>query len=41
MAPKLVIADLDGTLFDTVAVNGEAYRCALAEAGYDLAPGAL
>ena len=38
MMPKLVIVDLDGTLFDTLSVNGEAYRRALAEAGYDLPP---
>ena len=38
MTPKLVIVDLDGTLFDTVGVNGEAYRRALAGAGYDLPP---
>lgn len=38
MTPELIIVDLDGTLFDTIAVNGEAYRRALAEAGYDLPP---
>lgn len=36
MTPKLVIVDLDGTLFDTIGVNGEAYRRALAEAGYTM-----
>lgn len=36
MTPKLVIVDLDGTLFDTIGVNGEAYRRALAEAGYEM-----
>ena len=32
--PKLVLVDLDGTLFDTVAVNAASYRAALAELGY-------
>jgi HAD superfamily hydrolase (TIGR01509 family) len=31
---KLVIVDLDGTLFDTVGVNAESYRRALAEQGF-------
>ncbi|MGN0975390.1 MAG: HAD family hydrolase [Gemmiger sp.] len=30
----LVIVDLDGTLFDTVSVNAESYRRALAEQGF-------
>lgn len=30
----LVIVDLDGTLFDTVAVNAAGYRAALAELGF-------
>lgn len=30
----LIIADLDGTLFDTVAVNAASYRAALAELGF-------
>lgn len=36
MTPKLIIVDLDGTLFDTIGVNGAAYRRALAEAGYEM-----
>ena len=31
---KLVLVDLDGTLFDTVAVNAASYRAALAELGF-------
>ncbi|MDD4850470.1 MAG: HAD family phosphatase [Gemmiger sp.] len=31
---KLVLVDLDGTLFDTVAVNAASYRSALQEQGY-------
>lgn len=30
----LICVDLDGTLFDTVAVNGAAYRAALTELGF-------
>lgn len=33
---KALMFDLDGTLVDTSRVNAEAYRCALAEAGYNL-----
>ena len=33
---KLIIVDMDGTLFDTKDVNYLAYRQALAEYGYDL-----
>lgn len=33
---KLIIADLDGTLFDTVEVNYRSYKKALNEVGYDL-----
>lgn len=33
---KLIIVDLDGTLFDTKDVNFHAYRQALAEHGFDL-----
>lgn len=32
----LIAVDLDGTLFDTVAVNAESYRRALAEEGFPL-----
>ena len=31
--PKLILVDLDGTLFDTVAVNAASYRAALEEVG--------
>lgn len=33
-ANRLVLVDLDGTLFDTVAVNAESYRRALQELGF-------
>lgn len=33
---KLIIVDMDGTLFDTKDVNFQAYRQALAEHGFDL-----
>lgn len=33
---KLIIVDMDGTLFDTKDVNFHAYRQALAEQGFDL-----
>ena len=30
---RLILVDLDGTLFDTVAVNAASYRAALEEVG--------
>ncbi len=34
MGNKLAIFDLDGTLFDTVAVNSDAYGYAIKECGF-------